>query len=110
MMVSNQDLRNKWVGLIEVKQLDGVKMLGENRGAHVTAIAWCKDKADYEVMVENALADNGLKLIESEEIESIEERIKNYDVDDEFVDAVGQVSQQNPVVFMSFHTFPLDDD
>jgi len=107
-MGTNKHLE-KWVGLVEVRQFNGVKVLGENRGAHVTTLVFCSGKESYDLIVENALTENGLGLVMSEDVETCEERLRNFDACDEFKKAMDQVSKYNPVVFMDFHTFPLDE-
>ncbi len=105
--MQSKELHNKWVGLVEVAQLGGNDELGENRGANVTVIAYCEGKSDFEIVVERALCGIGLTLVESTDVETCEYRFSVYEVEQEFKDAVRQVSFQNPVVFMTFHTFPL---
>jgi len=104
------ELNNKWVGLVEVRQQDGVDLLGNNKGAHVTVVAWCEDETGYESVVGRALSDDGLEVIATEEVERCEHRYGTYEVDDRFRDAVDQVNPTNPVVFMDFHTFPLEEN
>ena len=101
-------LCKKWVGLVEVQQLEGVNWLGENRGAHVTVIAWCENESDYETVVECALNTDGLKMISTEKVEEYEEEFRNLEADESFIEAVAKVNPQNPVEFLTFHTFPLE--
>lgn len=98
----------KWVGLVQVIQNDGVyHVLGENRGAHATVLAWCEDEADFDVVVANALTKDGLQLVDTEDVETCEERLHEFETDRKFRDAVAKLSESNPVVYMDFHTFPI---
>jgi hypothetical protein len=105
----NKEIYQKWVGLNEVRQNPGIEILGKDRGAHVTAIVWCKGKEDYPTVLGHALTERGLKLIESEDIELSDERIKNMKMDPKFLTANQEVSPKNPVSFLNFHTFPLNE-
>lgn len=99
---------SKWVGLIEVSQAKGVELLGVDRGAHVTALAWCIDESDYREKVSEVLLSDGLCLELAEEIETCDERLCKFDVSPDFIATMNQVGPENLVAFMEFHTFPIE--
>ncbi len=98
---------NKWVGLVEVEQEDGVTLLGAGRGACVTTIAWCNNETEFEERVRAGLAELGLRWIEAEDVESCSDRLANFEVPDQFIDHLHAVGPELPVSFMDFHSFPI---
>ena len=102
--------REKWVGLIRVVQVDGVDVLGIDRGAFATTIAWCDSELMFRSIVESALAENGLRLVGLKDVDPCEERLRESTVPEDFMAAMAEVGPESPVVFLDFHTYPLHED
>ncbi|WP_010586466.1 hypothetical protein [Schlesneria paludicola] len=101
--------RTKWVGLVQVEQDDGIEILGIGRAAFVTTIAWCASELMFRSVVETALAATGLRLVDVEEVETCETRLRENSVPDAFIAAMSEVGAENPVVFLDFRTYPLNE-
>jgi len=109
-MSTKENNFGKWVGLVEVSQKEGAAILGIDRGAHVTIIAWCRSEIEFRSTIQASLTELELEFVDAEEIETCDKRMREYSVSDEFVSRMSDVGPEIPVVFMEFHTFPLNEE
>jgi hypothetical protein len=96
-----------WVGLFQVSGPRDNAMLGSDAGAWVWVAAQAEDAAKLTIRVENALSKLGLTLIESEQIQGVND-------EDDLSEAVAQLIPQarldeESVVCGTWHKFKNHD-
>lgn len=77
------------------------------RGAHVV-VAWCAGEREYAKMVNAAMHDADLVVLSVEDVETCGQRADRCELSAELLAAMDEVTSSTPVVFMDFHTFPIE--
>ena len=98
---------DRWFGQVEVRTMPHFdSVLGDNIGAIVNVIAFCKSDDDFKQTVKHALGLYNLVVQEFTEVESLEPYLKSgaY-LSDEIKACLKDLSLNNPVVFDEFQAF-----
>lgn len=95
----------RWVGLVEVRNMSPEpKRAGYSLG-FCTAIAWARDSGDFTREVSAALMENGVALLNVLEVETLASRRQQFSLTDPFMTLAETVSAQNHVAFCTFHWY-----
>ena len=87
----------KWIGLANVTPKPGNDLLGTGPGAFVVSIAWANSARDYFRKVVDVLNEEGFDVVQIEDIDTFEDRIKNQTVASEILELAEQVTEDDPV-------------
>lgn len=100
-------LRSIWIGLIEVRPCQESNPFDQGvGGAYCTAVARASNVWTFEEIVRYGLEDYGLELVEASEVEPYSVRAASFEISDECKILVAQLSEESPVLFCTFQTFP----
>jgi hypothetical protein len=101
--------RAKWIGLAEVLPNDGCEALGSDRvGAIVNVVGFAADAREFAKVVESALADLNLRLLQLQDVEPYSARSTKHPVDPFLQAEARRVPGELRVAFGHFHTYPLE--
>ena len=99
-----------WRGLVEGIPLPGRDEFADCRGAFVNVVALARDKDDFVQLVSDALADEGLRATEFEDIEPVHTRRLFRSRPAWMIALANQLNTDTPVVFDTFHVFESEED
>ncbi len=108
-MKNTETQRNAWIGLVEVRELPGNNTLGDARGAFVNILVLCKSKRQFVERSISCLVECGFEAIDYSDVEPLESWVLKYELDSNLRDLVTQLSDENPVQFDEFQTYPIDE-
>lgn len=97
--------KNKYIGVIEVCELDDNQVLEGAKGAFVNVIVLAKDENEYKSIAIKELDSLGLKVINIENIESVDKKITNSELIFELEQASTKVNESFPVFFDEFQVY-----
>lgn len=98
-----------WIGLVLVHQRPGVTMLMDQNDAYVQTLAMASNAAEYLERVRHAFDELGFDILESEDVDPIDERIKEWTVDDSLLALADDVRNTGVVRFGPFIVWTSDD-
>lgn len=101
--------KTTWIGLIEVVPLEGSEFLQGAAGAFVNVAALANSAEDYRMMVEGALIELELRLVDIEDAEPLSSRLSKWQVEDEIKDMAKTVERVGSVAFGTFDTYRSAD-
>ncbi len=81
----------------------------ESAGVYVTTIVRAHDTDSFVTLVAEALDKLGLRYLAVEDLEMLDERARKAVLSKEVRAAATAVSEEEPVQFLTLHSFPLDD-
>ena len=100
---------NIWICLAKVLPNNINKnIFNDKRGAYVNIVGQAINGNVFEERIKIALLDFDLSLIEMEDLERFEDRIKNADVDISIHKLVDELKIDFKLIFGKFHTYELD--
>ncbi|MGZ4888937.1 MAG: hypothetical protein ACXWBH_07135 [Candidatus Angelobacter sp.] len=100
-----------WIGLIEVRPLEGSEILDDAKGAFINVVMWANSIDDYTRKSESAAAEMKLFVVDVTMPEPVIARRKREgDFEEQIEDMVSR-SSDNPgeIVFGTFHLYEKDD-
>jgi len=104
------EVRQIWIGLVQVAPLPGHDVFDGNAGAFVNAVALASSVADYQSAVSVPLSDLHLFAIEFENVEPLATRIRERGpLDDDLMALAVEGRRMNAACFHNFHTYPHAD-
>jgi hypothetical protein len=95
----------KWIGLFSVRPQKGNNVLGDAIGALVAAIALAEDPADFSRKVSMVLASEGFDVVQIEDVDLVDNRVRQHSVAPNVAKLASEVTQSNPVVLGDFHSY-----
>ena len=94
-----------WIGLVHVKARKGNDSLDGADGAFVPMLALALSSGDFVSMSTIQLNSYDFDVIEVEDIERYEDRLKHFEVDENIKDLAHRVSERDPVVMDVFQAY-----
>lgn len=100
-----------WIGLVEVRPLEGCEILDDAKGAFTNVVMWATNSEDYRRKSESTVAEMKLFVVDIERSEPvIVRREREGDFDEELENIISR-SEDHPdeIVFGTFHLYNKDD-
>ena len=100
-----------WIGLIEVKPLEGCEILDDAKGAFINVVMCASSNEDFRRKSESTVAEMRLFIADRESPEPLIARRKRQgDFDEEIEDIISR-SEDHPgeIVFGTFHLYDKGD-
>jgi hypothetical protein len=100
-----------WIGLVEVRPLEGCDMLEEAKGAYVNVVMWVANADAFKHRAESISSELRLFVVDVKGPEPVAERRRREgDFEEEIEDMILR-AQEHPtdVVFGTFHLWEKDD-
>jgi hypothetical protein len=97
-----------WIGLATVEQRPGAGVLMDENKAFVHVLALASDEAEYRLVAVAALGDFGFDLVELEDIELLEHRLRSFSVDDSLLTKADEVRATGYLRFGPFITWTTE--
>jgi hypothetical protein len=111
MSVLNSQTREKelWIGMVEVRPLNGSRTLGDAKGAFVNVVTWASGVEDYRRNADLVLGELGLFVVEIENPEPVSIRRTKAEIE-EVIEEMITRAQDNPnaIIYGTFHTWNKD--
>jgi len=98
-----------WIGLLQVKQRPGTGTLLDRNLAFVNAVAPAIDERDFRRSVAQALDGMGFDLMDVEDVETVEERQRQHQIDPELLRSAAEAKARQTPQFGTFHTWTSED-
>ncbi len=109
----NKEIKSRevWIGLIEVRPLDGCVILGDAKGAFVHVVMWASSIEDYSHKSATTAAEMKMFVVEIAEPEPVSVRRNREGDFNEEIENIISRSEDYPddVVFGTFHLYEKDD-
>lgn len=96
---------NIWIGLAHVQPRSGNELLEGAKGAFVPVVGMAKTIPEFSDLLINMLESYSFDVLEIEDIELFEERLKSFDVDSELRELVSSLSETHPVALSAFDAY-----
>ena len=98
-----------WIGLVEVRPLEGCEILDDAKGAFINIVMWATSSEDYRCKSEATVAEMKLFVVERPE-PVIARRKREGNFDEKLEDMISR-SEDHPdeIVFGTFHLYSKDD-
>lgn len=100
-----------WIGLVEVRPLEGCEILDDAKGAFINVVMWATSSEDYRSKSESTVAEMKLFVVDIERPEPVIARRKREgDFGEELENMISR-SEDHPdeIVFGTFHLYNKDD-
>ena len=100
-----------WIGLLEVRPLEGCEILDDAKGAFINIVMWATSSEDYKSKSESTAAGMKLFVVDIERAEPVIARRKREgDFGEELEDMISR-SEDHPdeIVLGTFHLYNKDD-
>ena len=94
-----------WIGLAHVKPRPGNDLLDGAIGAFVPSLALAENEEDYASKVTALLSEYGFHVLDLDDIERFEERLKRFPVHEDIVALVSSLSPEEPVALSDFDAY-----
>jgi hypothetical protein len=110
-MITEINPKEIWIGLVEVRPLEGCEILDDAKGAFINVVMWATSNEDYRSKSELTVAEMRLFVADITSPEPVITRRKREgDFDEEIEDMIAR-SEDNPdeIVFGTFHLYNKDD-
>lgn len=101
--------REVWIGLAQVAQRPGARVLMDRNLAYANVLALASDPAEFAQAVRHAAAELGFDLLELEECEPMRLRLQVAEVANELVELSGDVGRTGSVRFSTLHTWVSEE-
>jgi len=100
-----------WIGLVEVRPLQGSTILDDAKGAFVNIVTWASDANEYRHNAELVLGNLRLFVVDVVRPEPIETRRKREGNFEEAIEEITSRAENNPnaIIYGSFHLWEKDD-
>ncbi len=102
-------LNNVWIALANVEKRKGFEHLLKGYGAYVNIVVKANNIEDLEKLVQKTFYEEGFVLVDLQDIEYLSDRLKKFEVDEDVLKLVENLSNIYPVQFDTFHTYPFKD-
>jgi hypothetical protein len=112
-MVNQLKKKEVWIGLVEVRALNGGnEILGDTKGAFVNIVTWASSAEDYKRNAETVIGDLGglfvSDVLTPEPVKT--RRVKKVVFEEEIEDMISRAEgNPNAIIYGTFHTFEKDD-
>jgi hypothetical protein len=97
-----------WIGLAEVVPIDRESPI-TGAGAFVNVVGPGDSPAAFRSSLERAAAGAHLSVLDLEEVELLEDRLRSHSVDDETMQAISAATASGRITFGTFHNYPTLD-
>lgn len=99
-----------WTALVHVKPKSRNHALSKGaKGAYSNAIGRARNAREFEERVRKAAQELGLEVIQFEDLETLDERIKHADVSKSLWDLAESIQDTEQVYFDAFYNYSADD-
>jgi hypothetical protein len=100
-----------WIGLVEVRPLEGCDVLEDAKGAFVNIVTWAADADEYRRNAELVLGELRLFVVDVVRPEPVEVRRRREGDFEEVIEDMIDRAQNNPnaIIFGTFHLWEKDD-
>lgn len=100
-----------WIGLVEVRPLEGCDMLDEAKGAYVNVVMWVANADAYKLRAELISSELRLFVVDVIRPEPVGERRRREGNFEEEIEEMILRSEEHPtdVIFGTFHLWEKDD-
>ena len=106
MNIKNNKSIQVWIGFIHVKpKLNKISSLDGAIGAFFTGLVLAKNQKDYIDKLTDFLQEEGLEIIETEDVEPYEEYQKKYNAPKEICGLVENLSEDKPIAVNRFDSY-----
>ena len=102
------DTQGRWIGLAEVTPLEGSHVLDAGTGAFVAVVGDSATTDMFYNLAAREFRELRLKLIKLEDVELLSTRRRKHVLSQAFETAIAELCPANPLVFDSFHVFPIN--
>jgi hypothetical protein len=100
-----------WIGLVEVRPLEGCDILDDAKGAFVNIVTWAADADEYRRNAELVLGEQRLFVVDVARPEPVEVRRRREGDFEEAIEDIIDRAEGNPnaIIFGTFHLWEKDD-
>ena len=98
-------ISTKWIGLAEVAVLNDSDILSGDRYGFTNVVGLAKTKTEFRGRMKNKFSSMDLKLLRLEDVEPFADRVKNYKVSKEIINAAKLLSETNTIEFATFYNY-----
>lgn len=103
--------KQTWIGLFEVRPLNADSDVLEGAiGAFVNIVGIAIGQTSFKSIAERSLFECGLKVVASEDVEPLDERIARGSVIQELVVLASELSETCPVLFDEFQAYDQEHE
>jgi len=100
-----------WIALVHLKPKSGKSALPSGaKGAYTNALALAKDLAGFEEKIRKHAQDYGLELVDIEDAEPFEQRVRSYEVSVELKELADSIQNSPQVCFDAFYNYMCEDN
>jgi hypothetical protein len=99
-----------WIGLVEVRPLQGNEMLAGDPGAFVNALTIAGDAEDFCTRVANFFRGEGFEVLSFESVERLEARARDAALPEEIADLGDAARETSEVQFDTYFTYRSADE
>lgn len=98
----------QWVGLVHLKPLD--RTAYHAAGAYTRILTWANSVDPFRAKAELIASELGMYVVDVEGVESLEARTRSGGLTEAIEEmALRAQSNQNAIIYGTFHTYPYDD-
>ncbi len=102
--------RQAWIGLKHVKPTSQAGVLGDAAGAYATTLAFASSADEFRMLVEDYMAADELRVVEVEDVEPLDERVRYASPDETLLQLSKALSTEEPVIVDTFDMYPDEDE
>jgi hypothetical protein len=100
-----------WIALVHVKTRSRKSALSVGaKGAYANALALAKDVREFEGKIRKEVREQGLDLVEIDNPETFEQRVKSYEVSAQVQEIAESIQRSPQVRFDAFYNYFTDDE
>lgn len=99
-----------WKGLVEVRQREDIKYLGDVPGGFVNVVSYAKTSQDFRRKVSRALDELGLDLVDLDDIQILSQEIAVETASEEILTMIDTVRRLDSVAFGTFFVYDEEND
>jgi hypothetical protein len=94
-----------WIGLAKVSQVDRPGALGDADMAYTNVVGLARNRAGFRMGVKRSLESVQLQLLRLEDVETLQQRLKNHTVHDDVLAIAQTLNEDEEIAFDVFATF-----
>ena len=98
-----------WIGLVGLYPSQSNTIIAQNQGAYANVLLIACDMEDYKMKVKGFLSKMDFEVFEVEDIERLDERLQNFEVDSSIMDLAENVRVQQTPQISTLHVFDKEN-
>src|SRR5215469_14611454 len=110
-MAKKMKSKELWIGLVEVRPLEGCEVLDHAKGAFVNMVTWASNASEFKQKAQLVFGELRLFLAGIETAEPVEVRRQREGDFEESIEDIISRADNNPhaIIYSTFHLFERDN-